>query len=93
MPEKKIEDLTKSKREGEKVEPPSDLPDMKYVTDIPDIKYVSDRPDLLHVTDRPDIMHISDRPDVLESERRANQKKRTKPSRDEQNDSQAGRGD
>ena len=75
---KKIEDLTKSKREGEKAEPPSDLPDMKCVTDIPDIKYVSDRPDLLHVTDRPDIMHISDRPDVLESERRANQKKEDK---------------
>ena len=69
MPGKKIEDLTKSKREGEKVESPSDLPDMKYVTDIPDIKYVSDRPDLLH---------ISDRPDVLESERRANQKKEDK---------------
>jgi hypothetical protein len=69
MPGKKIEDLTKSKREGEKAEPPSDLPD---------IKYVSDRPDLLHVTDRPDIMHISDRPDVLESERRANQKKEDK---------------
>ncbi len=40
---KKLEDLTKSKREGENVEPPSDLPDMKYVTDIPDIKYVSDQ--------------------------------------------------
>ena len=78
MPGKKIEDLTKSKREGEKVESPSDLPDMKYVTDIPDIKYVSDRPDLLHVTDRPDIMHISDRPDILEPERRAKQKKEDK---------------
>ena len=69
MPGKKIEDLTKSKREGEKVESPSDLPDMKYVTDIPDIKYVSDRPDLLH---------ISDRPDILEPERGANQKKENK---------------
>ncbi len=79
--EKKVEDLTKNKREEERVEIPPDRPDPKCVTDIPDMKHVSDRPDLLHVTDRPDIMHVSDRPDVLEPERREDQKKEDKTTR------------
>jgi hypothetical protein len=78
MPEKKVEDLTKNKREGGKEESPSDRPDMKCVTDIPDMKHVSDRPDIMHVSDRPDIMHVSDRPDVVESERQENLKKKKK---------------
>ena len=78
MPEKKVEDLAKNKREGGKVETPSDRPDMKCVIDIPDIKHVSDRPDLLDVTDRPDLLHVSDRPDVVESERQENLRKKIK---------------
>ena len=88
MPEKKVEDLTKNKREGGKVEPPPDRPDMRCVTDIPDMKHVSDRPDLLHISDRPDIMHVSDRPDVLEYERQGDLKKRAQKIEGLQDDQQ-----
>ena len=74
MPEKKVEDLTKNKREG-RVETPPDLPDMKCVTDIPDTKHVSDRPDIMHVSDRPDLLHVSDRPEVLDPKSKGAQKR------------------
>ena len=75
MTEKKVEDLTKNKREGRRVETPPDLPDMKCMTDIPDTKHVSDRPDIMHVSDRPDLLHVSDRPEVLDPKSKGAQKR------------------